>query len=82
MDIVAGVSERAPDYPVRDGFERARRLQEWGSRDPVDTSPLPSMSRFELVRTGSAKMAVATGPVVDGLDVLGYVRDRGRLPVT
>ena len=34
------------------------------------------MSQFELVRTDAAEMAVTSGPIVERVDVIRYVRDR------
>ncbi len=48
----------------------------WSSQVSVDTSPPRLVSRLEPVGTHSAKVAVAAYRIVEGLDVVGYVRDR------
>ena len=50
----------------------------WSSQDLVETLSTPDMSRFELLRTKPAEMAVPTRSIVEALDVISHFGDRQR----
>ena len=52
----------------------------WSSQGSVETLSARCVSRFELLGTQTAEMTVTARPIVERLDVVGYVGDR-QLPV-
>ncbi len=48
----------------------------WSSEDLVETFPAHLVSRFELFGARPSEMAMASGAIVERIDVVGHVRDR------
>jgi len=48
----------------------------WSSQDLVDTLPAGLVGCFELLWAEPSEMAVTSGSIVEGIDVVGHVRDR------
>jgi transposase len=70
---LAGVKMERDILKRRSAASRSTRREVWSSQDSVDTVTTPPGSDLKLIRADAAKMAVTTGSIVEGLDVVGDV---------
>jgi hypothetical protein len=64
--------ERLPDTDRR----RAQLTSPWSSQDLVETPSASFMCGLELLWAHAAEMTVATGSIVEAIDVIGHVVER------